>query len=102
MGFDRVALTRTAKTDTAPRREAVVDRRWRYPSASCVKGIRFNATRWRQSSYCSTREGAMTSSERDIEEQLLQKLRELKYGHRADIRDREALERNFREKFQAL
>jgi type I restriction enzyme R subunit len=44
----------------------------------------------------------MTSSERQIEEQLLQRLRDLKYDHRADIRDRAALESNFREKFQAL
>ena len=44
----------------------------------------------------------MTSSERQLEEQLVQKLRDLKYDHRADIRDRAALERNFREKFQAL
>jgi type I restriction enzyme, R subunit len=44
----------------------------------------------------------MTSSERQLEEQLVQSLRDLKYDHRADIRDRAALERNFREKFQAL
>jgi type I restriction enzyme R subunit len=44
----------------------------------------------------------MTSSERQLEERLIQKLRDLKYEHRADIRDRAALERNFREKFQAL
>ncbi|HEX3530353.1 MAG TPA: type I restriction endonuclease, partial [Thermoanaerobaculia bacterium] len=44
----------------------------------------------------------MTSSERQLEEQLVQKLRDIKYDHRADIRDRAALERNFREKFQAL
>jgi type I restriction enzyme, R subunit len=44
----------------------------------------------------------MTSSERQIEEQLLQRLRDLKYDHRADIRDRAALENNFRERFQAL
>jgi type I restriction enzyme R subunit len=44
----------------------------------------------------------MTSSERQLEEHLVQKLRDLKYDHRADIRDRAALERNFREKFQAL
>jgi type I restriction enzyme, R subunit len=44
----------------------------------------------------------MTSSERRLEEQLVQKLRDLKFDHRADIRDRAALERNFRDKFQAL
>jgi type I restriction enzyme R subunit len=44
----------------------------------------------------------MSSSERQLEEQLVQKLSDLKYDHRADIRDRTALERNFREKFQAL
>src|SRR5262245_54296876 len=46
--------------------------------------------------------GVMTSSERQIEEQLLQRLRDLKYDHRADIRDRAGLESNFRDKFQAL
>src|SRR3954451_12036844 len=44
----------------------------------------------------------MTSSEYQLEEHLVQKLRDLKYDHRADIRDRATLERNFREKFQAL
>ncbi len=44
----------------------------------------------------------MTSSERHLEEQLVQKLCDLKFHPRPDIRDREALERNFREKFQAL
>jgi type I restriction enzyme R subunit len=44
----------------------------------------------------------MTSSERQLEEHLVQTLRDLKYDHRADIRDRAGLERNFREKFQAL
>src|SRR5438045_3160103 len=44
----------------------------------------------------------MTSNERQLEEGLLDKLRTLKYEHRADIRDRAALERNFREKFQVL
>ena len=44
----------------------------------------------------------MTSSERQLEDHLLQRLRDLKYDLRADIRDRAALERNFREKFQAL
>jgi len=44
----------------------------------------------------------MTSSETQLEQHLIDKLRELKYEHRDDIRDRAALERNFREKFQAL
>lgn len=41
-------------------------------------------------------------SENQIEEKLLDKLSELKYTHRPDIRDRETLEKNFREKFQTL
>lgn len=44
----------------------------------------------------------MTSGERQLEEDLLDKLRSLKYEHRPDICDRATLERNFREKFQAL
>ena len=44
----------------------------------------------------------MTSSERQLEERLIEKLGELKYEHRADIRDRASLEENFRKKFQAL
>ena len=40
--------------------------------------------------------------ERRIEESLIAKLRDLKYGYRSDIRDRAALEANFREKFEAL
>jgi type I restriction enzyme R subunit len=40
--------------------------------------------------------------EREIEFQLIGKLKALKYTHRPDIRDREALEQNFREKFEAL
>jgi type I restriction enzyme R subunit len=44
----------------------------------------------------------MTSDERQLERDLLDKLRSLKYEQRADIRDRAALEQNFREKFQAL
>jgi type I restriction enzyme R subunit len=45
---------------------------------------------------------AMISDERKLEEELLEKLRSLKYEHREDIRDRASLEKNFREKFQAL
>ena len=44
----------------------------------------------------------MTSSERILEEELISKLQELKYSYRQDIRDRAALEANFREKFQEL
>ncbi|HEV7424910.1 MAG TPA: type I restriction endonuclease subunit R [Thermoanaerobaculia bacterium] len=44
----------------------------------------------------------MTSSETQLEQNLIDKLRELKYEYREDIRDRAALEKNFREKFQEL
>lgn len=46
----------------------------------------------------------MTTSkaERDLEETLVSKLRELKYEYRPDIRDRTTLEQNFREKFESL
>jgi type I restriction enzyme R subunit len=44
----------------------------------------------------------MTSPERQLEEELVEKLRGLKYEHRPDIRDRAALEKNFRDKFNAL
>ncbi|MCY4461120.1 MAG: type I restriction endonuclease [Albidovulum sp.] len=37
-----------------------------------------------------------------LEEDLVTKLRELKYEYRPDIRDRATLEANFREKFEAL
>lgn len=42
------------------------------------------------------------TTESQIEQSLIDKLKELKYSYREDIRDREALERNFREKFEAL
>ncbi|MDO9451797.1 MAG: type I restriction endonuclease subunit R [Stagnimonas sp.] len=42
------------------------------------------------------------TAERHLEEQFITKLQELKYDYRADIRDRAALEKNFREKFEAL
>ena len=46
---------------------------------------------------------AVTKPERDLEESLVAKLRDdLKYEYRSDIRDRAALESNFREKFEAL
>jgi type I restriction enzyme R subunit len=40
--------------------------------------------------------------ERGIEEEFIERLRDLKYTHRPDITDRATLERNFREKFEAL
>jgi type I restriction enzyme, R subunit len=44
----------------------------------------------------------MTTSEAQIENDLIAKLRELKYQYRDDITDRFALERNFRTKFEEL
>lgn len=44
----------------------------------------------------------MTTPEHQLELQLIEKLRELKYEYRPDICDRSALEKNFREKFDAL
>ena len=44
----------------------------------------------------------MITPERDLEESLVTKLRDLKYEYRPDIRDRATLETNFREKFEAL
>ncbi len=44
----------------------------------------------------------MTNIENQIELQLIEKLKGLKYDYRSDIRDRNALVKNFREKFQAL
>lgn len=40
--------------------------------------------------------------EAQIEESLISKLSDLKYTYRSDIRDRDTLEKNFREKFQTL
>ena len=42
------------------------------------------------------------TKETQIEDRFIEKLIDLKYTHRPDIRDRDALERNFREKFEAL
>ncbi len=42
------------------------------------------------------------TKESQIEEAFIQKLSDLKYTYRDDIRDRETLELNFRQKFQAL
>ena len=41
-------------------------------------------------------------NEQGIEEAFIQRLEHLKYQYRTDIRDRAALEANFREKFEAL
>jgi len=48
------------------------------------------------------RENRMTLKEGEIEQKLINKLEELKYSYRPDIRDKAALEQNFREKFEAL
>lgn len=45
---------------------------------------------------------ATDKPERDIEDALIAKLKELKYEYRFDIRDRATLEANFRSKFEAL
>ena len=42
------------------------------------------------------------TKESQIEHRLIEKLTELKYAYRPDIRSREALELNFRQKFNAL
>ena len=42
------------------------------------------------------------TKEQEIEQRLIKKLKELKYSHRPDIHDREALEQNFRKQFEAL
>jgi len=42
------------------------------------------------------------TKEKEIEDNLIGKLTDLKYTHRPDIRSREALELNFRQKFEAL
>ena len=44
----------------------------------------------------------MTTPERHLEDHLIEKLLALKYEYRPDIRDRDSLEQNFREKFNAL
>jgi type I restriction enzyme R subunit len=45
---------------------------------------------------------ALVLKEQGIEDGFIEKLRSLKYACRPDIRDRAALEKNFREKFEAL
>jgi hypothetical protein len=47
-------------------------------------------------------ERASVVREGDIEDAFIEKLRSLKYEYRPDITDRASLERNFREKFEAL
>lgn len=44
----------------------------------------------------------MTTTENQIERDLISKLEDLKYTYRPDIRDRAALEQNFRQHFEAL
>ena len=44
----------------------------------------------------------MTTTESQIENQLIEKLKSLKYEYRPDIRDRDALVQNFRQKFETL
>lgn len=44
----------------------------------------------------------MTTAESQIEQDFIAKLSDLKYTYRQDIRDRATLEKNFREKFEAL
>ena len=44
----------------------------------------------------------MTPLENQIEQDLIEKLSELKYTHRQDIRDRASLETNFFQKFEEL
>ncbi len=44
----------------------------------------------------------MTTTENLIERDLIAKLEDLKSTYRPDIRDRAALEKNFREKFETL
>ncbi|MFC2017694.1 type I restriction endonuclease subunit R [Chloroflexota bacterium] len=41
-------------------------------------------------------------TEQEIEQSLIEKLVDLKYTHRSDIRDKALLEQNFRQKFEAL
>lgn len=45
---------------------------------------------------------SMTTSESQLEQKLIDQLTDLKYACRVNIRNRAALERNFREKFEAL
>ena len=42
------------------------------------------------------------TTENEIEQKFIEKLKELKYTYREDIRDKDSLEKNFRDKFEAL
>ena len=44
----------------------------------------------------------MSTKEQQIEDNFIKKLEDLKYTYRKDIRDKTSLEKNFREKFEAL
>jgi len=44
----------------------------------------------------------MSHAERTLEDRFIEVLQGLKYQYRPDIRDRAALEKNFREKFESL
>jgi hypothetical protein len=44
----------------------------------------------------------LSMTEKKIEKELIEKLGDLKYSYRQDIRDRTQLEQNFREKFETL
>src|SRR5437868_12582283 len=55
-----------------------------------------------ESGYPEVSSGALVLNEQGIEQAFIERLRNLKYTDRPDIRDRAALERNFREKFEAL
>ena len=54
------------------------------------------------STYPPHEPAARVLNEHGIEDLFIGRLRDLKYSHRPDITDRAALERNFREKFEAL
>ena len=54
------------------------------------------------SNYPQHQAHALVLKEQGIEDGFIEKLRSLKYTYRSDIRDRATLEKNFREKFEAL
>ena len=53
-------------------------------------------------SFGKKKEIEVTTKERNIEQRLIEKLKELKYIYREDIRNRDALNQNFRQKFEEL
>src|SRR4051794_22458000 len=55
-----------------------------------------------ESNYPKHKPQTLVLKEQGIEDWFIAKLRNLKYTDRPDIRDRTALENNFREKFEAL